>query len=260
MPGCARHMLAKPIPRGRAKLGVQVVKKAFKQKAPKPEHTVTPRERAAMHKFLAEREAHPAPRVKISDNKISLEHPDEAVGSALLMEALGTANADFLFGLLRQLGNAGSQVDEDSVNFMLSVVKGIEPRDQLEAMLGAQMAAVHMASMTFARQLASAEYLHQQDSAERAFNKLTRTFVSQMEALKRYRTGGEQKVTVQHVSVSEGGQAIVGNVTQSPRGPAADEARSSAPALSHARTPPMTVLQESAATVVPLPPERSKRK
>ena len=35
-----------------------------------------------------------------------------------------------------------------------------------------------------------------------------------MEALKRYRAGGEQKVTVQHVSVSEGGQAIVGNVTQ----------------------------------------------
>ena len=39
----------------------------------------------------------------------------------------------------------------------------------------------------------------------------------QMEALKRYRTGAEQKVTLQHVSVAEGGQAIVGNVTQAPR-------------------------------------------
>jgi hypothetical protein len=29
---------------------------------------------------------------------------------------------------------------------------------------------------------------------------------------KRYRMGGEQKVTVQHVTVNEGGQAIVGNV------------------------------------------------
>jgi hypothetical protein len=45
---------------------------------------------------------------------------------------------------------------------------------------------------------------------------IARTFATQMEALKRYRTGGEQKVTVQHVSVSEGGQAIVGNVTQAP--------------------------------------------
>ena len=37
--------------------------------------------------------------------------------------------------------------------------------------------------------------------------------VVQMEALKRYRTGGEQWVTVQHVTVNEGGQAIVGAVT-----------------------------------------------
>src|SRR5260370_1156340 len=37
------------------------------------------------------------------------------------------------------------------------------------------------------------------DSAERAFNKLSQTFAVQVEALKRYRTGGEQKVTVQHV-------------------------------------------------------------
>jgi hypothetical protein len=33
-----------------------------------------------------------------------------------------------------------------------------------------------------------------------------------VEALKRYRMGGEQKVTVQHVTVNEGGQAIVGHV------------------------------------------------
>jgi hypothetical protein len=35
----------------------------------------------------------------------------------------------------------------------------------------------------------------QQDSAERAFNKLARTFTAQVEALKRYRIGGEQKIT-----------------------------------------------------------------
>ena len=36
---------------------------------------------------------------------------------------------------------------------MLSVVTGIEPEDQTEAMLAAQMAAVHMATMGFARRL-----------------------------------------------------------------------------------------------------------
>ena len=49
---------------------------------------------------------------------------------------------------------------------MLAVVKGIEPRDQIEAMLAAQMAAVHNATMTFARRLAHVELIPQQDSAE----------------------------------------------------------------------------------------------
>jgi hypothetical protein len=74
------------------------------------------------------------------------------------------------------------------------------------------MAAVHKATMTFARRLAQVENIPQQDSASNAFNKLARTFAAQMEALKRYRSGGEQKMTVQHVHVAEGGQAIVGNV------------------------------------------------
>jgi hypothetical protein len=33
-----------------------------------------------------------------------------------------------------------------------------------------------------------------------------------LSALKEYRSKGEQKMTVQHVHVAEGGQAIVGNV------------------------------------------------
>jgi hypothetical protein len=47
--------------------------------------------------------------------------------------------------------------------------------------------------VTFARRLADVETIAQQDSAKRALNKLARTFAMQMEALKRYRTGGEQK-------------------------------------------------------------------
>src|SRR5204863_8773989 len=93
-----------------------------------------------------------------------------------------------------------------------------EPRDEIEAMLAAQMAAVHSATMTFTRRLAHVENIPQQDSAARAFNTLARTFTAQMEALKRYRTGGEQKVTVQHVTVNEGGQAVVGNVSHRPGG------------------------------------------
>jgi hypothetical protein len=98
--------------------------------------------------------------------------------------------------------------------------------------------------MTFARRLANVETIEQQDSAERAFNKLARTFTTQLEALKRYRTGGEQKVTVQHVSVSEGGQAIVGNVTQAARESAPEKTAKSVPALTDAQQAPLTIIGE----------------
>lgn len=131
---------------------------------------------------------------------------------------------------------------------MLSVVKGISPRDQVEAMLAAQMAAVHTATMTFARRLAHVENIPQQDSAERALNKLARTFTTQMEALKRYRTGGEQKVTVQHVTVSEGGQAIVGNVTQGRREAATDGAATPPSALTKTETARMPIIESKMQT------------
>ena len=54
-------------------------------------------------------------------------------------------------------------------------------------------------------------------------NKLTRTFAAQMSALKEYRSKGEQKMTVQHVHVAEGGQAIVGNVSAPASGGGANE-------------------------------------
>jgi hypothetical protein len=70
-----------------------------------------------------------------------------------------------------------------------------------------------LTGLTFARRLANVDNLPQQDSAQTAFNKLARTFAAQVSALKDYRSKGEQKMTVQHVHVAEGGQAIVGNVS-----------------------------------------------
>jgi hypothetical protein len=123
----------------------------------------------------------------------------------LLLTALGSTQVDFSLGLLAQLANTASKgqtVDEQQLNFMLAMVTGIEPRDQLEAMLAAQMAAVHNATMTFARRLNHVENIGQQDGAERAFNKLARTFACQLQALKAYRSTGQQHVTVTHLSVA----------------------------------------------------------
>jgi hypothetical protein len=107
-------------------------------------------------------------------------------------------------------------------------------------MLAAQMATVHMATMTFARRLNHVDNIPQQDSAERAFNKLARTFATQMEALKRYRSGGQQKVVVEHVHVNEGGQAIVGNVMHPGGGQEGKSGKQPhAKALSHAPQSPL---------------------
>jgi hypothetical protein len=190
-----------------------------------------PHERAVLEAYRIQEEESPlAPRLRVTENDgattISPDHPDSRVGGVLLMEALGTTDPDFLDGILCQLLNAGSRAakaDERGLNFMLSVVKGVKPRDQVETLLGAQMAAIHTATMTFARRLAHVKTIPQQDSAERALNKLARTFAAQVEALKRYRSRGDQTVRVEHVTVNEGGQAIVGNVNHGGRGPLKNE-------------------------------------
>ena len=51
------------------------------------------------------------------------------------MEALATTDFSFLDGITGQLVNAGSlgpTPDPKGINFMLSVIKGIEPKDQME--------------------------------------------------------------------------------------------------------------------------------
>jgi hypothetical protein len=86
-----------------------------------------------------------------------------------------------------------------------------------------------------------------------------RTYTMQLEALKRYRTGGEQKVTVHHVSVNDGGQAIVGNVTLAGRPPAtAGAATLAGPALTDARQPEMEIIGEAERT--PVRSRRGKKK
>jgi hypothetical protein len=138
------------------------------------------------------------------------------------------------------------------LNFMLSFIKGIEPRDQLESTLAAQMAAVHMAMMKFAEILPTQENLPQVEAAERAINRFARTFTAQMETFKRYRSNGEQSVTVQHVSVKEAGHES--NANQSPHETAPRKA-SSRLALIHSKTAPTEIIGAS-----PRPPTSVKRK
>ena len=158
-----------------------------------------------------------APRIKLLPHGFSIDHPDPELGERLMADALGVADRDAMHGILRQLVKAsvsGEKPDEVNLAFMISMVKSIKPRDAVEAMLVAQMVSVHVMAMRCAYHLANAEDIARQDSAGRALGRLARTFPAQMEALNRYRNNDEPAITVQNVSVQDGGNAIVGNVTQ----------------------------------------------
>ena len=158
-----------------------------------------------------------APRIKFLSHGFAIDHPDPELGEQLMADALGVADRDAMHGILRQLVKAsvsGGSADEVNLAFMISMVKSIKPRDSVEAMLVAQMVSVHVMAMRCAHHLANADDLAQHDSAARALGRLARTFPAQIEALNRYRSQGEPAITVQNVSVGDGGKAIVGNVTQ----------------------------------------------
>lgn len=126
-----------------------------------------------------------------------------------------TGNQHVADGLVTQaavLGSHGNRCDDRASNFALGFVDCMDPRDAAETLLLAQMAAVHQATMMMARRLNHADNIRQQDAAERALNKLARTYAAQVDSLKRYRSKGQQVVRVERVNVESGGQAVVGNV------------------------------------------------
>jgi hypothetical protein len=170
-----------------------------------------------------------------------------------LMESLGITDPRFIGPLYSQLSNADGFGGE-GVEFATAVIAGAQPKDQLMAMQAAQMAVIHYASMKYMRKVADWRESAKGDQqlAVNMATKLARTFSAQLDAMKRYRTGGEQKVTVQHVSVAHGSQAIVGNVTQG-----ALEQPAETPALTDARQPetPFTDHSEQ----VPVPVRRQQK-
>ncbi|OKO89392.1 hypothetical protein AC629_06805 [Bradyrhizobium sp. NAS80.1] len=157
-----------------------------------------------------------SPRIKLYKRRIAIDHPDPQAGERLLADALGAVDRDALHGILKQLvkvSTIGQRPDEANLAFMISMMKSIAPRDSIDPMLAAQMVCVHVTAMRCAHHLACAGDLAGQDSASRALGKLTRIFPAQVEALNRYRNNGERAITVQSLSVQDGGEAIAGSVT-----------------------------------------------
>src|SRR5580693_2668844 len=104
----------------------------------KPPYELTASEKEALAKFEAASETR-GPRLKVQADgataKFSIDHPAEAVGILALMREIGTTDLDFYDGLMSHLVSASrgqNALSQNATNFMLSVVRGIEPRDQIE--------------------------------------------------------------------------------------------------------------------------------
>lgn len=191
------------------------------RKVPAKSYTPTPAEQTALDKVKERNRAlSPLPtftlQMKDGEVDISYQHEDKETARKLLAASFGASMSEYSEALIAQMTRVaaafGDAEARETYHLMQTLLVAVEPRDELEAMLAAQMATIHSSTMRMARSLVRAETLDQQNSAERALNKLARTFAAQMEALNRHRGKGQQEVTVKHVNVHDGGQAIVGVV------------------------------------------------
>jgi hypothetical protein len=177
-------------------------------------------EAEAISSFLATQPLPQYKALKAGIVQLAFDHPRQEIALAVMMQRLGITDEQFYYGIVRQLTNAisrGSDADVSELNAAMAMIEGIAPRDHLEVMLATQMVGAHFAAMRHTRSLMTVDLLPQMEAHERAMNKLMRTFTSQMEALRKHRNGGNQKVVVEHVHVHNGGQAIVGNVSHGGR-------------------------------------------
>lgn len=143
------------------------------------------------------------------ENELDIELPDGFLMTEYLgMQTFGAANGVFITAV-EALGKSA----EKHGTFAAAMFAELKPRDAVEAMLIAQMTATHVAmtNITSRASYQSSSEIHER--LERSMTRLSRTYIAQMEALKKYRSKAQQTVRVERVTVNEGGQAIVGDVS-----------------------------------------------
>jgi hypothetical protein len=116
------------------------------------------------------------------------------------------------------LKHADNETREWQHDATMAALIGIGPRDEIEGMIAAQLIAAHHAAMECYRRAMISEQTFEgrRENLSQA-TKLSRTYAVLLDALNRHRGKGQQKVTVEHVHVHAGGQAVVG-VVETPGG------------------------------------------
>jgi hypothetical protein len=145
------------------------------------------------------------------------------------------------------LKHSDSQTIDKQLSAVLGALMGVGPKDELEGMMAAQLIAAHNAAMECYRRAMIGEQTFEgrRENLTQA-NKLSRTFATLLEALNRHRGKGQQKVTVEHVHVHSGGQAVVGVVEPPGGGDRAKlENQSHGRQIAHASQPAMRCADEA---------------
>ena len=170
--------------------------------------------------LLRKRRLLKSPKIRVKSSPSGPVKVDmEPVDAERLLSIFGAADPGFVNLMLSGVINASCDkrtLEAGEVNDALAAVTSIGAEDGIEGMLATQMVATHLAGIGALRRLRGSETVAQQDSNGNLAVKLLRIFTMQIEALQRYRGKGQQKVTVEHVNVNAGGQAIVGSVHPAP--------------------------------------------
>jgi hypothetical protein len=147
----------------------------------------------------------------VGNEKATLDPTDSraaATGSADEKRGLVLLNQ-----LLSTLWMPGGRFDDRGMEAAMVALARLAPRDEQERMLAAQMIATHAAAMECLRRAMIDEQTFEgRDQNLKHSAKLLGVYTRQVEALDKHRGKGQQKITVEHVTVNAGGQAVVGNV------------------------------------------------
>lgn len=132
-----------------------------------------------------------------------------------LLRSLGLGEGDAALVLIEQISNLVA-LDRDGaelfVNGILGLVRGIQPRDPMEAMLAVQMIALHNAMMDQVRRLAAVGAFGEEEIRTRLMVKLSKAFCSQVEALVRYRSSQQSPTSAAHDNSDRPARAVAGAV------------------------------------------------
>jgi hypothetical protein len=139
------------------------------------------------------------------------------------------------------LKHSDNETRERQYKATVSALLGLGPKDEIEGMIAAQLLAAHYAAMeSYRRAMLGEQTFEGRREALSQANKLSRTYTVLLEALNRHRGKGQQKVTVEHVHVHSGGQAVVGTIERpTPTNSSKSENRDDARQITHAPQPAM---------------------